>query len=332
MANTFVVAVIDLTTPSISAILIPISRRCACSSIPIIAIQNTTATSYQRMPPKLDLIHDFAGILLLYIIQSVYGKERQEVISNLADPTRLNVRKARVGGEYVQGLAAIEFGRAEACHSAQGELGGSFEIAGIVVVVIIRFEQVVGCFAGWYQFIYVNRPLQIITQSHNLRPAPPITLLPHQLAILLPRQIELRRRRGQKFLRLQILLPLQEQSSPSLVLRILQHVHGGIPQPQRAGPQRADGRVGIHGEMRSVDRVVEAGGDGVEEAVAVAGDLAYLHGNVEGFGVRALVAGAVLAANVGEDFPFSGRSGVAVGEEAAGIDFGGGVPWGVVGV
>jgi len=39
----------------------------------------------------------------------------------------------------------------------------------------------------------------------------------------------------------------------------------------------------------------------------------------------------VSAAEVGDGFPFAGGAGVEVAEEAVGVDFGGGVPWGVVG-
>lgn len=68
----------------------------------------------------------------------------------------------------------------------------------------------------------------------------------------------------------------------------------------------------------------------MEQTVPISRHLSYLHGcpaQIVGVGSR---SGTVTAANVGEVFPFARCAGVEIGEEAVGVDFGGGVPGGMV--
>ena len=58
---------------------------------------------------------------------------------------------------------------------------------------------------------HVNRPLQVIAQRHDLRTSPPVGILPHERAVVLPREVELRRRRLQEVSRLEAVAPLQER-------------------------------------------------------------------------------------------------------------------------
>ena len=124
---------------------------------------------------------------------------------------------------------------------------------------------------------------------------------------------------------------LKEEATAPPVGGVLQRVHRRVPQPPGPVAEVPEGRRRLHGEVRAVDNVVEARGDAVEEAVAVAGHLADPGGDGEEPGVPSGVAGAVPAADVGEGLPVAGAAGEEVGEEAGGgVDLRGGVPGGIV--
>jgi len=70
----------------------------------------------------------------------------------------------------------------------------------------------------------------------------------------------------------------------------------------------------------------------VKQTIPIARHLSYPHRNAEVLDVSGWIARSVLSADVGEGFPLAGTAGVEIGEESGrGIDFGGGVPGGVVG-
>lgn len=100
-------------------------------------------------------------------------------------------------------------------------------------------------------------------------------------------------------------------------MRILrQAVHGRRSQRPRHGVQV--GRV-AHAHVGAVGGKGQAGGDAVEEAVAVAGHLPDGDGGVME-GLVAAGVGSVPPADVGLDLPLAGEEGVVTFEESVVVD------------
>ena len=170
------------------------------------------------------------------------------------------------------------------------------------------------------KLVHVNGPPQHVAQRHDLRPAAPVRVPSHLLAVLLPGQIVLRRGGRHQLPGPQILPALQEQPSVGI---LRQTVDGRRTQHPRHGIQV---RRVAHAHVRAVGGIGQAGGDAVEEAVAVAGHLPDGDGGV----MEGLVAAGVRSvpsAYVGLCLPLAGEEGVVTFEESVVVDLAGGSPW-----
>ncbi len=68
----------------------------------------------------------------------------------------------------------------------------------------------------------------------------------------------------------------------------------------------------------------------MKQTVSISGNLSYLHGYLVEVGRVGTTSWTVFATYVGEVFPIAGCAGVEIEEEAVGVDFGGGVPGGLI--
>ena len=272
------------------------------------------------------------------------GKQCQEVIACALVLPGLNVREAAVGAQDVQGLPPIEAGTSKARHPTEPEgirrgderVGRSSQFHLLLLLMLslllilppstilfFLLLQLVGMdLRRRAQLVHVDGPPQHVAKRHDLRPAAPVRVAAHLVAVLLGRQVVLRRGGRHQLAGAEELAALQEEPPARVAVEA---ADGRRPERPRRGDQV--GRV-AHAHVGAVGGVREARGDAVEEAVAVAGHLPDGHGHmVEGpvpFGGR-----AVPAADAGLGLPLAGEEGVAALEEAVVVDLAGRGPRGV---